>query len=299
MAYKSEEILGSPTPSAAEGVSADTASAAPTEEGAATPVVVSSTVPSGYTISYCPDPRGYTIDGIEVPSVTTVLDCLSKPALTWWGMKIGVAGVTQLLADEVLPGSYPDSLLTTEDIVKLLTEHKLTVNHQRDKAAKRGTNVHNALEHWALTGKLAHPDDFPEEEQGYVRGLNAFLADCKGQLVALDSELMVGSKEHGFAGRFDLRAQTISEIQFQTGPRTRRSVQRGVGIFDLKTSKGVYDSHYLQLSAYRLGLEESGYGRSDFEAIILVNADGRYDVKLNPKRPDHFLSVLNTWRALR
>lgn len=290
------EILSSTPPPVAEDVSADTASAAPTEEGATAPVVVSSTVPSGYTIEYCPDPRGYKIDGVEVPSVTTVLDCLSKPALTWWGMKIGVMGLRELQMRQLVPPDADE--LSVEEIVSLLTEYKLTVNHQRDKAATRGTNVHNALETWALTGNLAHPDDFPEEEQGYVRGLNAFLADCQGNLIPQESELMVGSKDYGFAGRFDLKAY-IREYEFKTGPRTTRKIPGGIGIFDLKTSKGVYDSHYLQLSAYRLGLEESGYGRSDFEAIILVNADGRYDVKLNPKRPDHFLSILNTWRVLK
>lgn len=33
----------------------------------------------------------------EVPSVTTVLDCLSKPGLTWWGQGIGLTGVLTLV----------------------------------------------------------------------------------------------------------------------------------------------------------------------------------------------------------
>lgn len=291
------EILGSSPPVAAEDVSADTASAAPTEEGAATPVVVSSEVPSGYVIKYCPDPRGYWIDDVEVPSVTTVLDCLSKPALTWWGMKVGLEASQKLcLLKE--PPWRPD-YEELDELVRMATEAKITVNHQRDKAAKRGTNVHNALETWALTGKLTPFTDFPVEEQGYVMGLNNFLADCKNRLKPVETELMVGSKDHGFAGRFDLQAKLGESIEFKTGPRTTRKIPQGQGIFDLKTSKSTYLSHLLQLSAYRLGLEESGYGRSDFEAIILVRADGTYDVKLNDRRPDHFLSVLNTWRALR
>ena len=199
--------------------------------------------------------------------------------------------------------AHPDGTpATQESVMALLVQEKLTVNHVRDSAARRGTSVHSALESWAVTGTLADPDDFPEEEQGYVKGLNAFLADCKGGLESINSELMVDSKEYGFAGRFDLQARAGGDygpLELKTGPRTTRTIYPGVGIFDLKTSKSVYDSHYLQLSAYRLALEESGYGRSDFEAVILVNADGRYDVKLNPKRPDHFLSVLQTWRALR
>ena len=58
----------------------------------------SSTVPAGYTISYFVEPkRKYEIDGVEVPSVTTVLGCLDKPALPYWGNKIGVEGVLELV----------------------------------------------------------------------------------------------------------------------------------------------------------------------------------------------------------
>jgi len=323
-----------PVPSAAPATDEETASRpvvsseVPNPHGVKYPErIVSSEVDAGYLIEYYsgsddpgekPEPRWYKIDGVEVPSVTTVLDILHKPALTWWGMKVGIAGVTEVYDRWVAAcrSKEHDGHTYFEDFsdewymhgpdewAKLLTAHKLTVNHVRDKAARRGTSVHAALEAWAVTGNLAHPDDFPEEEQGYVKGLNAFLADCKGHLFPKESELMVGSKDHGFAGRFDLQAYMAPSTEedgftLQTGPRTKRFIPSGRGIFDLKTSKGVYDSHYLQLSAYRLALEESGYGRSDFEAVILVNADGRYDVKLNPKRPDHFLSVLQTWRALR
>lgn len=259
--------------------------------------VVSSTVPAGYTIEYCPDPRGYKIDGVEVPSVTTVLDILHKPALTWWGMKTGIIGVNDLIDRKLIDVV---DLENTDHVISKLTEHKLTVNHVRDKAAVRGTSVHNALESWAVTGTIADPDDFPEEEQGYVRGLNAFLADCKGYLIPQESELMVGSKEQGFAGRFDLKALfEMDGFTLQPTPRKKRSIPGGVGIFDLKTSKGIYDSHMLQLSAYRLALEESGYGRSDFEAVIQVTADGKYDVKLNTRRPEHFLAVKRAWEALQ
>jgi hypothetical protein len=33
---------------------------------------------------------------VDVPSVTTALGILEKPALPWWGMKVGVEGVLEL-----------------------------------------------------------------------------------------------------------------------------------------------------------------------------------------------------------
>lgn len=303
-----QKILSGPPPAEDSAETHNSAANGVEEAADVGAKVVSSTVPSGYTIHYCPDPRWYRIGGedwetaTEVPSVTTVLDVLSKPALTWWGQRIGVEGVASLWTHEnkdIAEGVGRHLLEGNSDaIVDMLKEQKITVNHRRDKAASRGTSVHSALESWAVTGQIANVDDFPEEEQGYVRGLNAFLADCKGELEALDAELMVGSKEHGFAGRFDLRGHVSAVREFKTGPRTTRVIPPGIGIFDLKTSKGVYDSHYLQLAAYRLGLEESGYGRSDFEAVILVNADGKYDVRLNPRRPEHFLAVKRAHDAL-
>lgn len=292
------EILSSSPPLAAED-SAET-TAADGDEGAASGRVVSSTVPSGYTIEYCSEPRWYKIDGVEVPSVTTVLDILHKPALTWWGMKVGVDGMSELICEHNLLGEGWQAFPSVEEIVERLTKHKLTVNHVKREAGTRGTNVHKALEAWATTGQLVDPDDFPGEERGYVQGVNAFLADCKGKLEPLDSELMVGSKEFGFAGRFDLRATSFG-MELKPTPRKTRILPQGDGILDLKTRSKFQkrESEPLQLSGYRLGLEE-GYGiRSDFECIVQVTPDGQYDITMNDKRPEHFLAVKRAWEALR
>jgi hypothetical protein len=56
------------------------------------------TVPAGFTIEYHDPTHTYKIDGEPVPSVSTVLGALDKPALVWWGMKIGAAGVEELHA---------------------------------------------------------------------------------------------------------------------------------------------------------------------------------------------------------
>jgi hypothetical protein len=59
--------------------------------------VVTNETPSGLKVEYCPDPRQYWVDGVPVPSVTTVLDILHKPALPYWGNKIGAEGVLELV----------------------------------------------------------------------------------------------------------------------------------------------------------------------------------------------------------
>jgi hypothetical protein len=54
------------------------------------------TVPAGFEIAYHDPTHTYKIDGEPVPSVSTVLNALDKPALVWWGMKVGAAGVESL-----------------------------------------------------------------------------------------------------------------------------------------------------------------------------------------------------------
>ena len=48
------------------------------------------------SVRYDDKAHKYWIDGVEVPSVSTILDAtLPKPALTWWGFRVGMAAVAE------------------------------------------------------------------------------------------------------------------------------------------------------------------------------------------------------------
>lgn len=251
--------------------------------------------PSGLSIYYEPEPnRHYKVNGVRVPSVTEVLGVLHKPALLWWSMKTGVDGMLRLYSEHNVPFYEMDSVDT---VVELLKAHRLTCNHVRDKAGNRGTSVHNAFERYCLTGHKPNPDEFPEEERGYVEGLLKFIEAVNPE--PEKTELMVGSAVHGYAGRFDLLATTENRT-VQPTPRKKRVIPVGRGIWDLKTGKDIYpNSHFLQTSAYRLALEESYGIRSDYEAIVNVREDGSWDVGVSNKQPSQFLAVREVWGALR
>ena len=113
---------------------------------------------------------------------------------------------------------------------------------------------------------------------------------------------MVGSVDHGFAGRYDM-ACTISESEFVTHctpvkGETRSVFEKGRWLFDLKTSKGTYDSHHLQLSAYEVASFECGYGPTVGQAVVRVGADGSYVVTRNRATAQDFLSVKSAYDAL-
>jgi hypothetical protein len=228
-------------------------------------------------ITFEADPkRRYLIDGVEVPSVTTILGVLAKPALPWWGMQTGVDGLCALHRQGVpIPWDDP------EGATKLLIEHRLTVNHVRDNAASRGTGVHDALEAWATSGRVPKLSEFPSEERGYVTALAKALIHLDPTPGA--TEVMVGSTEHGFAGRYDLRC-------FIDGRHVR---------LDLKTGKRVYDEALLQLAAYELAAVEMGEHPSDQRLVLRLDREGGFEVVESHATQDMFLGVLRAYQAVQ
>jgi hypothetical protein len=293
---------------------------------------VSEVTPSGIEIEYAwepkrqyrlrffePEGKGATPTGSHldfgwrvVPSVTTVLDVLAKGGLSWWGQEVGVAGVLELYTLGLLNGGGDGRLAfntsegyqaaTVDGVVDLLKKQKLTINHTLGKAAKRGTAVHDALEVWAKTGAKPDPEMFPIEERGYVLGLLAFLNDVPSA-EPLASEVMVGSLEHEFAGRYDIRFRTTRDhvvVIHRTpikGPQYA-GLKPGLYLSDLKTSKDCYPkSHWRQLEAYEGASVECGYEPTDGRGVLLVGADGTYRFVRSKATYQDFLVVLDVYRS--
>lgn len=232
-------------------------------------------------------------DWREVPSVTTVLGVLDKPALVWWGQRIGMGGALELLREGVLR----DDL---DAMIDELTARKITVNHVRDKAGDRGQAVHDALENWARHGHMPDPSIYPEEQEGYVRGLVAFLRDVPSAEPE-GAEVLVASSEHGYAGRYDLRIRTSKEHEVvvrRTATKVRkRALLPGLLLADLKTSKGIYGSHSRQLEAYEQASVESGYEPTDGRGILKVSPDGTYEFVRSWATFEDFRVVLDVWNS--
>lgn len=270
----------------------------------------------GISVYYQSEPkRLYRVNGVEVPSVTTVNGVLDKPGLPWWGMKSGTEGLLTLIRDGLIGRSNGEPTVvidgtpftaTVDNVVELLKEKKLTVNHVKDRAGDRGVSVHAALEAWC-DDPTYRPDlsFFPETEHGYLTGLTRFLDDITPQLGRgkINAEVMVGSAEHGFAGRYDLDLPLKKDTELVVSRTPVRGEKKdtfkgGRWLLDLKTSAGVYPTHFIQLAAYEQARQECGLPATVGQAVVRVDADGYYEVKKSNAVFADFAAILSAFTVM-
>lgn len=171
--------------------------------------------------------RSYGIEGIEYPSVTTILGVLSKgDALLGWAAKCAVQYVREHAGKVGLEKALELAAFQWRDA--------------RDEAADIGTEIHDLIHKYIKFGKDANSVMRPEVENGFL----AFLDWEKEHKVKwISTELQVVSRVHGYAG-------TLDAICLFDGKKY---------LIDFKSSKGFYDGFDMQLSAYRIAAAELGH----------------------------------------
>lgn len=178
-------------------------------------------------------------NGKRLPGVTTILnDGLPKPALVGWGIK----SVAEYAVDNL--NDWID--LPPSDQLKRL---KGSPYAERDKAARRGTEVH-ALAEALAWGK---PVEVPPELDGHVTAYLDFLDTWQPEPVVTES--VVYDLDAGYAGSLDM----IADVD---GQRL---------LMDVKTTRsGVYGDTAFQLAAYRY----AGRMLTDDEPRDMIGVDG-------------------------
>ncbi len=164
--------------------------------------------------------HSYKIDGVRAIGVTTALNALAKPALIDWAARVtseyAVNNWDELA--ELPPATRLDRIGRARwDTVK--------------EAAVRGTRIHD------LGEKVSHgvEVEVPDELRGPVDAYARFLDDWDIEMVATETPCC--NTNHRYAGTADGWAKI---------GRTGENV-----LLDIKTGKGVYSEHALQLAAYR------------------------------------------------
>jgi hypothetical protein len=161
----------------------------------------------------------HPVTGQQVPSVTTIIGALNKPALPRWAAKSAAEYAAK--SWDVL------SALSTDERVMLI---KGAPWKQSGAAADLGSAVHDAIDAWCTDRSMPAWADGVEP---YMEQFVGFLTEREPEFV--HNEVTVWSHEHGYAGTLDWIAR----------------INGVVTLGDTKSGKGVYPETALQLEALR------------------------------------------------
>jgi hypothetical protein len=206
----------------------------------------------------------YYLDGKPLTGVTTVLQCIAKPALIQWAANMCADYIKENYSGE----------LTDELLKEARTAHR----KKKEDAGQKGTDVHSLVENWIKTG--VSPEEPNKQFQNFVNWAQ------ENKVKFLTSEQRVYSKKHWYAGTLDF----ICEIDGK----------KYIG--DLKTSSGIYGREYFfQCAGYRQALEEMG--ETDFHGSIIVRCGKKGDFETKESFDyetdrDGFNAALRLYRIL-
>jgi len=210
-----------------------------------------------FTVRKAGSGRNYRLDGEPIPSVTTVLSSgFPKPALPSWA----ATTVAEVAVDEW-------DHLADMPPTKRYEYLKSAPWRRRDSAAFRGTELHAIGEALALGEPVEVPAHYEGLAQAYADWLDAWGA--RVELV----ERSVVNLDHRYAGTFDLVA-------------TLKDGRRW--LLDLKTGTGVYESHVVQLAAYRYATHWLG---DEGELRMWEPIDRAGVIHLRPDAPARLMPV--------
>jgi hypothetical protein len=236
--------------------------------------------------------HSYKLDGTKVDGVTTILgNGIPKPALVGWAAKSIAEYVGERIT--ITTAGTVDATTLAQDLATIGRENRYSkwpndgsvsrlafietlkgVHWQdRDRAAKRGTEVH-ALAERIIQGEEI---DVPAELVGHVDSYIKFLDEWQVSPIVVEG--VCGHRKHRWMGTFDLVADLHGERW----------------LLDLKTTRsGIFGETALQLAAYRHAEfyidpdgDEQPMPEVDHVGAVWCRADG-YDLIPVEAGPDQY-----------
>lgn len=210
--------------------------------------------------------RTYTLpDGTVVPSVTSILSVVGKPALVNWAAKTEREMVLEAAADlnDDLPEKAPKMsrmgyLATLEKRIGATKAH----TKQLAKAGEIGTQIHNLIE-WNLRKELGQA--VGPEPQVKDKALWGFMVyeewRKKVAFRPIKIEQQVWSRRHRYAGTMDWLAWM--------SPYPDSPNLQVLTVGDWKSGKAIYDEYYMQVAAYVMAIIEMGHAKPPVDACIV------------------------------
>jgi len=193
----------------------------------------------------------YTIEGVDYPSVTQILDILDKPALKQWAVNMAC----NYIKDNVKSGDFDAT-----EIKDLADQAKKEWKNLSQEAMSIGSEVHSLIEKYIKDGRDAVGEMRPEVE-------NAFLAFLDWEKENIDkwlaSEMTVYDPTIGYAGTLDAIAKMKKNVTFNGL----------IYVLDFKASKGFYDGYGMQLSGYRGAVQRELDYSIDGQGIVRLDKE--------------------------
>lgn len=223
-------------------------------------------------LTFDPIKHVYKANGEIVEGVTSFLKVISKPALIPWA--------ANMAADFVSKGLKPGVPLDEIEIVNLCEGAKKAHRNKADQSASLGHIAHDYFED-RFSDKAV---DIPVNPQ--LRNIvDAFLHFTDSHdIVPLETERRLYSREHKFAGTTDLICKLDGELT----------------IADYKTSaSGIYPEHFIQLGAYDVAYSEETGEQPTRHLIINCNAKGELAVALSSRVERNKAAAINALQLSR
>jgi len=196
-----------------------------------------------------PDGRYYESEGKKLPSVTTLLNIIAKPALVHWAAKIERELVFAASVEyyQELSGAGQEScqfyLQHLEQRVGKSRAHQRVLT----EAGEIGNQAHARIE-YELQTELGIQCEFDQPTITHLAAQQAYDAwkDWRAQtnMRPIAIEQVIVSDKHGYAGTLDLLAEVSGVLS----------------VLDWKTGKAIYAEALLQNAAYRGAVREMGIG---------------------------------------
>lgn len=164
-------------------------------------------------------------------------------------------------------------------------------DNKRDKAAEKGTRVHDYAEKW-WDNKLREP--LCDQEKAAKTFLE--FVDSHSDLEVVACELQMYSKAFGYAGTTDLvlrRKSTgkIIIVDYKTNENLDKTYQYLLPPFHFLPNNP-YNKYQLQLSYYQIMLEEAGLEVEERWVIWLMN-DGSFEIRKTEDYTKQLIDYMN------
>lgn len=192
-------------------------------------------------------------------------------------------GWTAKMMAEYMKAKWNDGMdrMAVEDLIE---RAKKEYRFLQKEAADIGTEIHKWIEQWIAGKNPEMPDN-----SKVVNGITAFLRFQKEhQFKWIESERIIYSKKHGYAGILDAIAS---------------SKDYGIILADFKSSNGIYTEMRFQVAGYQLAWEEETSKKIDKRMIIRFGKEtGEFEVcelSEDTKDKKSFLAALELARRIK